>query len=196
MNDPVKNPYAGSSATPGGPFPSGQMSSTINAAGTTGTLITLALMGGLVMISAVITYLIMSNPPEDQSLLRFDGDAMLFLGIGYVAFLSGAVAAVILRSQWKGRAIERLKASDEPLPHPLEGTSPLPRSGLSFLGAVATYTLIGQALLEGPAVINAIFMLIENNFAHAIPIVFAILGIAVQIPTADKIKMMMENAKL
>jgi len=196
MNDPVKEPYAGSSATPGGPFPVGQMPSTIKAAATNGTLITLALMGGLVMVSAVITYLIMSNPPEDQSLLRFDGDAMLFLGIGYVAFLSGVVVAVILRSQGKGRAIERLKASDEPLPHPLEDNSPLPQSGISFLGAVATYTLIGQALLEGPAVINAVFMLMANNFAHAIPIVLAILGIAFQIPTAGKIKMMMENAKL
>jgi hypothetical protein len=172
------------------------MSGTIKTTSATGTLITFALISGVVMISAVMTFMILSNPPEDQSLLRVDGDAMLFLGIGYVAFLGGALAAVILRSQLKGRAIEKLRASHEPLPRPLEGDSPLPQSGQSFLGEVATFTLIGQAVLEGPAIINAIFMLMENNFAHAIPIVIAILWIAAQIPTVDKIKMMMEDAKL
>ena len=196
MSDPAKNPYAASTTTPGGTFPLRQGPGTIGAAATTGTVITLALIGGVVMITGILAFLILSDPPEDQSLFRFDGDVMIFLGIGYLFFFGAAMVALVMRGVMKGQAAAKLRAADEDLPQPLEANSPLPRSGQAFLGAVATYTLIGQALLEGPAVINAIFMFLDNNFAHAIPIALGIVGIAMQIPTAGRIKTLMENAKL
>lgn len=195
MNDPAKNPYVASSSAPGQGFSGGQRPSTINAAATTGTVISLALIGGVFMITAILTFMIMSDPPEDESLIRFDGDAILFLGIGYGVFLASAVAAVVLRGITKGQAVANLKASDEEMPQPLDGNSTLPPSGQAFLGAVATYTLIGQALMEGPAVVNAILMFVENNFAHVIPIILGAIGIALQIPTAGKLKTLIEDVK-
>ncbi|QDV46481.1 hypothetical protein Enr13x_63900 [Stieleria neptunia] len=195
MNDPAQNPYASSSATPGGLFPQGRSAGTIDAAARTGTIISLALISGVVMITVILTYLVFANPPEDQPLMRFDGDAMLFLIIGYGVFVASAGAAIVLRGIMKNQAETRLKASADELPRPLEGGSPLPPSGRAFVGAVATYTLIGQALVEGPAIINAIFMFIDNNLAHLVPIVLAVLGIALQIPTSGKIKASMEDAK-
>ena len=136
MNDPAKNPYAVGSATPGGRFPAAQTLGTINAAATTGTMIGLSLIGGLVFIAGIMSFLTFPDLPEDQSLLRFDADA------------------------------------------------------------IATYTLIGQALFEGPAVFNAILMMTDDNLAHAIPVVIGIVGIALQIPTAGKLTSLMEDAKL
>lgn len=196
MNDPAQNPYAASSETPGGLFPQGRSAGTINTAARTGTVISLALISGVMMITAILAYLVTSNPPKDQGLVRFDGDAMLFLIIGYGIFVGAAGAAIVLRGVMKNQAAAQLKAAAEELPRPLEGDSPLPPSGRAFLGMVATYTLIGQALVEGPAIINAIFMFIDNNLAHLIPIVLAVIGIALQIPTAGKIKALMEDAKL
>nr|WP_143547945.1 hypothetical protein [Rhodopirellula sp. SM50] len=195
MNDPAQNPYASSSKTPGGLFPQGRSAGTINAAARIGTVISLALISGVVMITVILAYLVFSNPPEDQGLLRFDGDAMLFLIIGYGVFVGAAGAAIVLRGIMKNQAAAQLKASAEELPRPLEGDSPLPPSAQAFLGTVATYTLIGQALVEGPAVINAVLMFIDNNLAHLIPIVLAVIGIAMQIPTSGKIKASMEDAK-
>ena len=53
MDDPAKNPYAAGSTTPGGRFPAAQGLGTINAAATTGTMIGLSLIGGLVFIGIV-----------------------------------------------------------------------------------------------------------------------------------------------
>lgn len=195
MNDPAENPYAANAQTPGGRFSQGQSPSTIDATARVGGLISFALIGGVVTITTILSFLILSNPPEDQSLFRFDGDAMIFLAVGYLVFFGSTIAAVVLRGIMKGQAVAKLKSSDEDLPKPLRGDSPLPRSGIAFLGAVSTYTLIGQALMEGPAVVNAILMFIDNNFAHAIPIVLGLIGIAIQIPTAGKIKASMEDAK-
>ncbi|QEF96882.1 hypothetical protein Mal15_09120 [Stieleria maiorica] len=195
MNDPAKNPYVASSATPGGTFPQGQRATTIDAAAKTGTIISLALISGVMMISGILAYLVFANPPEDQSLLRFDGDAMLFLIIGYGVFVASSGAAIVLRGIMKAQAAAQLKSSDVDLPQPLKADSPLPPQAQSFLGAVATYTLIGQALVEGPAIINAVFLFIDNNLAHLVPIVLAVIGILLQIPTAGKLIAAMEEAR-
>ncbi|WP_182868084.1 hypothetical protein [Stieleria mannarensis] len=195
MNDPAKNPYVASSVTPGGSFPQGHGAATIDAAAKTGTIISMALISGVMMISGVLAYLVFANPPEDQSLLRFDGDALLFLAIGYGMFVASAGAAIVLRGIMKQQAAAQLKASGVDLPQPLKADSPLPQPAQAFLGSVATYTLIGQALVEGPAVVNAVFMFIDNNLAHLIPIVLAVIGIALQTPTAGKIMAALEDAR-
>lgn len=196
MEDPAKNPYAASSTQRGATNFGGGAPGTINGAARIGTVITLALVSGVVMMSAIMSFLVLSDPPEEESLFRFDGDAMLFLGVGYVVFLGGAFVAIVMRGLMKGQAAANLRSAGEDFPQPLDGNSSLPPSGRAFVGAFATYTLIGQALLEGPAVINVILMFIENNFAHAIPIVLAIIGILLQIPTAGRIKSAIENTKL
>lgn len=194
MNDPSKNPYTKSSTAPGGRHSGGQGLGTINSVSMIAGLIGYALIGGVIIITAILSFLVLSDPPEDQSLFRFDKDSMVFLAIGYFVFFSGAVASVVVRRILKWYANSRFKASGDELPHLLQADSPLPASAQTFLGSVAAYTLVGQALLEGPAVINAVFLLIQNNFAHLIPIVLAVIGIAIQIPTRGKLTSLLEDA--
>ncbi|MCO8124720.1 hypothetical protein NHH03_23475 [Stieleria sp. TO1_6] len=137
----------------------------------------------------------LSDRDQQQSLFRFDADAMLFLGIGYLVFLGSAIAAVAVRGIMKSQAIRQFQSADEPLPVPLEIDSPLPPSAQTFLGSVATYSLVGQALMEGPAVINAVFLMIGNNLAHLIPIVIAVIGIALQCNTPARLKHLVESVK-
>ena len=193
-DDPAKNPYT---ATSTGSSASGIATdgSTIGAFATTGTTISLGMIGGVLIISVVLSTLVLSDPPEDQSLFRFSGDDMLFLIVGYVIFLGGIAAAVVIRTIMKGQAIAQFNATDPELPHPLDNKSPLPGDARSLLAANQTSTIIGQALMEGPAVVNAIFLLLGDNFAHLIPIVLGIIGIAVQIPTAGKLKQLLEDAR-
>ncbi len=49
-----------------------------------------------------------------------------------------------------------------------------------------------KTLLEGSAVVNAVFMMIGDNLWHLIPIAIAVLAILINIPTMESVKSSME----
>ena len=195
MNDPARNPYTKpSSALQRGPISNGLGQNTINATAITGGIISFALICGVLMMSTCLVFF-MSGLEEGQEPIRFDGDALIFVVVGYAVFIASAVAAVFIRSLMKRQAIAEFKAADEELPQPLEGDSTLPPSAQRFLGTVSTYTLIGQAMMEGPAVINLVLLFIESNYAHVVPVVLGIIGIALQVQTVGRLQSLIRDAK-
>jgi len=193
--DPAKNPYTANAADGGSGFAAGG-TTTINGFATTGMIISLGLVGGVVAVSAVMTFLMLSDPPEDQPVFRFAGESTIFVIVGYAVFIGGAAAAVVLRRVMKQQAVAEFKSSNAELPQPLQPHSPLPGSAVKLLGAAQVYTIVGGALLEGPAVLNAILMFIDHNFAHAIPVFLAVIGILIQVPTAGRYQQLLEDARL
>ena len=193
MNDPAKNPYAASASTPGG-LPGG-LPDSIRQASRTGLIITFALAQGVLVISAVVGYLGVRDLGADQGWIRADGDSMLYILIGFGVFVVNGVLAFVLSSSMKRSAVAEFQSSNEEVPQPLEDDTTLGPAASKLLGMSATWTLVGQALLEGSAVINAVFMMLASNLIFVIPILFAIVGIAFQAPFPGKLRAMIENTR-
>lgn len=186
MNDPAKNPYTASADAAGAAFTSGAKLNTVGATVTMGWVITAALLGGVVLMTALMIYLAFSDPPEEGGWFRFGGDSMLLLIVGYVVFFGGVVGAIAARLFIQQQGIARFQARQRELPEPLDGDTPLPAEAQHFVGSLMAATLVGQALLEGPAIANAILMMLESNLAHLVPIGLAAIGIVLQVPTRDR----------
>ena len=192
-DDPSRNPYT-SSRVSGGVTAGAPGVLSIQAASRTGLIITFALVQGLLVTAGICGYLGIQNLGPGVAALRIDTDSILFLAIGFGIFFINCVLAVVLPMVMKSKADMDLANSNEPLPQPLEDDTELPTAAQTALGAAATRRLISQALLEGGAIINAIFMLIESNLVFAIPVAIAVVGIGVQAPLASRVRAMLENA--
>ncbi len=193
MNAPAHNPYT--SPKHGGPINlfKGQGPVTINAAATTGTIISFSLISGVFTIAGVLLFL-MPQRDTERPLLQMDFESMTFLAVGGFVFVGSTVATFLVRSAMKRQSSQMLRDANESLPQPLKSDSPLPESAQRFLGAVATYTLIGQALMEGPAIVNLVLMFLDENYLHLIPVALGVIGIVLQIPTAGRLQSAIETA--
>ncbi len=196
MNDPAKNPYAASPSEPDVENAAANPPATIKECSKTGTIITFALVQGLLVIAAIMGWMGLSSRDEDVPLFRIDdGESLIFIVIGFGVFIVSSVVAIVIRKTMRSKAIHDFQMSGEEIPTPLSDDTPVGPSGRRLLGASATYTLIGQALMEGPAVINAILMFLESNFLFAIPVVIGLIGIAVQVPTTGRLHQLFDEAK-
>lgn len=194
-DDPAKNPYTSGSGSFGqANSPGGAM--TIAGFASIGTLISIALVTGLLLISGFMSYMVLSDPPEDAPVFQFGGDNLLFLIIGYAVFFVCAATAFVIPAMMRRQAMETYKVSNAQLPQPLEPKSTLPAEAQSLLAVNQSATLVGQALMEGPAVANAVLMLVGENLAHLAPIALAVVGIAMQVPTAGKLQNLLEEARM
>jgi hypothetical protein len=69
----------------------------------------------------------------------------------------------------------------------------LPPAVARFVSAEQTATLVGQAILEGGAMINLVLMMLDHRIAlHLIIVVAAIIGIAFMTPTVDRLRRSIE----
>ena len=192
MNDSPKNPYATTDVTGSGA--NGYL--TINQTSKVGMMITGGLIMGLLVTTVILSAMAIKEIPQGESLVRFDGDSMLFVMIGFAVMLGGAIAAFVLPRILNQNAADQLRSSSVEIPSPLRADGNLPSAGQQFLGARMSSTIIGQALLEGPAMVNAVFLLLDQDFAHLIPVVIAIVGILIQIPTPGKLINAFEDARM
>lgn len=190
-HDPVQNPYTKTSGEDD--YGDVQGPSTIRQSATINQIISLALIGGLIAITSVVSFLVISNVENKADLWAIEQEDYLFLGLGYGIFIASACASVFMRLQTKMAAAHRFQAAHRERPTTINEDTTFP--GLpSLLAGYATANIIGAALLEGPAVINAIFMMIDDNLWHLIPIGCAVVGILITLPTATKIKHFVENS--
>ncbi len=185
-------PHPQGSAHNSGPY-------TVATAVRVGQIITFALAQGVLLVAAVMTYLALSNDagqqaqgepqPEpviaDGGLLGSPDLLMLLIGLSIAAIC--CFAAVLIPSLIRQRAIDRFHASNESLPMPLQAHDDLPPAARDLVQSRMTATLTSQALLEGAGMINAIFLLISPHLLYLVPIVIAVFGIVVQVPTVAKL---------
>ncbi|MCC9602818.1 hypothetical protein LOC67_19885 [Stieleria sp. JC731] len=192
MIDSPNNPYVspGGSSGPGNTRAPNSISQTAK----TGLVITFALINGVVVVAGILSYLSLGDFPEDLPLIRFGQDEWLFLAIGGLATLLTIPVAIVLPKIMKGQAAERLRSTDLDFPQPIDTNATLPPEGRHFLGAFQSSTLIGQALFEGPAMLNAVFVFIDHNFAHLFFVAVGIAGIVLLAPTPQKLINAIEDA--
>lgn len=191
MSDSAQNPYATGST--GG---SSDGLSQLRMAAKTGSVITLALAMGIVTVSVILGFMASQKDFGDSNAFRLDADSMVFVVIGFGKFLVCVAACVILRSVSKRKVAEIMQSSETPFPVPIREDSKLPPVTKAATQTLFTSTLIGQALFEGGAMLNAILMFLDQNFIFLIPIVLGIAGVLFQMPTESRLRSALENASV
>lgn len=194
MNDPVPNPYAAGASDPGGQPQQGSQNQTIASASRTGSAITAALAMGLIAFTGIALFLRFSDSDSDQGWVPTDESEMIFLAIGLLAFVSSFAVSLVLPKLMRRAQQERFRSEQEVLPQPLLDDAVLPPSARFFLGGEMTQILVGQALCEGPAVMNLVFFLIKGNLLHLIPVGLGLLGILARVPTTQKLRARLQEA--
>lgn len=193
MNDPARNPYASGSGTG---VDSNNGAAQFRGAVQTGKLITFGLLMGLLTTTSILTVLWITSGPHEKPVFRFDEDSMIFIVIGFGKLIICSIGWVVMRLLFNRKIAEILKSSSEPFPVPIRDDTLLPPQTQTAIQAMVTSNLIGQALMEGPAMLNAILMFIEHNAIFAIPVVIGFVGVLLQLPTVSKYKSRLENAAL
>ncbi|MDM4016706.1 hypothetical protein [Roseiconus lacunae] len=189
MNDSPTNPYLSDQSAPG---VGGQES--IEATAKIGMIITFSLATGILFITGILTYMTLRHLPDDAALVRLGGDDLLFLVVGFGIMLAALPAALVVPRLMRKQAFNHTRISELNLPRPIRPETELPAETRPVLGAIMGSVLVGQAICEGSAITNAILMMINENFAHLVPVVIGFIGVIVQIPTTGKIVRMIEDA--
>lgn len=184
MTNPAQNPYTSSlpadqpGGQPGAQLSRGEIDQLIRV----NQIITFALANGIVVITAVMGYLTWSNN-DGEFKFAFSGDDFLFPLIGFVMVGAtipfGLIVKRVIFQQAREQAA-RLQPSSS------AGDDELVVS-TEVMGRIASGTIIGQAAAEGGAVLNAVLMMIGDNFIHLIPIGVAFLAVIVQVPTYGRL---------
>ncbi|MGB7346137.1 MAG: hypothetical protein WBD20_18105 [Pirellulaceae bacterium] len=204
MTDPVQNPYI----TPGSAGSGGDANPSIKGVARVGMIITLAMVQGIVVITAIILYLTIDNDKLDpngaaQPRVAAEPTDWLMPGLGLLFGLIACVAAFVVTRVMKSIAMNKFRQHNSlhSTPHSDIPRSDIPRSGIQstpqvtqLLGALQTKTIVGQVILEGAAVINAVFMMIDGNLIHLAVIGILIAGILFQLPTVSKYQAMIDEA--
>lgn len=165
-----------------------------------GQIITFALAKGAVIFSAVAVYLVLSGTFIGDGGNEAAGNGAgataggLTLGqalplLGALLLAAGGVAAVWVPGLIRNKAIGRFRQSGETIDHPLAEQTPLPPATPigELVAGLMSATLVSQAILEGVASANAIFIILTGQWFLMIPASIAIFGIVVQVPTAGKV---------
>ncbi|NNE01449.1 MAG: hypothetical protein HKN47_29400 [Pirellulaceae bacterium] len=205
MTDPVRNPYSSQTSVDGGVLnggaaDGGELESYLVPFVRTGSIITLALAQGVVMIVAVLWFVGMSNRPVpdaadaavpadvdpaavDPAVLGGDG---VLLAVGVGAAVLACIVAFILPRMIRRAAIDQYQQATPAEQPNAKGAAVVTAPLRQLLGASQTATLVGQAVLEGAAVLNAIMMFLNHNWIHLVPIAILLLGILIQMPTVQR----------
>lgn len=171
----------------------------------TGQIITLALAKGIVIIGLIFGVLLI----DDQ---RAFGNAEVWLPLGGGLFAVLLVGAFLASKRLRSGGVSRLRQHRE-VAAMHEGTpantttaamrekwiqwddkAPLPLPLRPFLAGEQSATIVGQAMLEGSAVINLVFALLDGSYAHFLFAFLAMIGLVSMIPTITKLRKRIEIA--
>lgn len=193
MTDPVQNPYISPELNMESAL-GGSLSEFIRP----GMIITFALAQGVLIITAILYFFVMdgpasANPVGPNAPPAGNGDLVL-PGIGIAAAVGACVIAFVLRKMLRQTSINKYRAT-ETNPQPLTSQDASLTSAMrQLMQDSQTGTLIGQAILEGAAVMNAILMMIDNHPIHLAPIAILLAGIVIQLPTVSKKRQLAKEA--
>jgi hypothetical protein len=196
VDDPVQNPYIDA-----GSFDAqGDSGASIKERVRIGMIITFALVQGLVIMTAIILFVSQGDAPipaDNAGAMPPAGGDWVLPGIGLVACIGACFASFFVVTMMKRVATGKFRSEAPPKTQPLNLASEkaLPRPVAQLLGASQTWTIVGQAILEGAAVINVVLMLIDHNYIHLAAIGILIAGIVIQLPTVSKSLTLIENAR-
>lgn len=187
INDPVRNPYTSPEVDDAAAIDAiGDAS--LNSVARTGQVITFALIQGLVCIGAILLYLTWAGNAPDSS-------PLWIAGLGIAAAIVSWIAAAFIPATLRRQATRQLQSTALQIDLPASDDATLAAALQRFVAAQQTATLVGQALLEGGAMINLVLMLIDHRIIlHLTMVLAAIIGIAFMTPTIDRIRKSAERA--
>lgn len=183
----------------------GSLPGTIRAAVTTGQIITLALAKGVLIIAVIFIVLNLDDdgqPDQAAILLPLGGGMLAVLAAGAFAITTFLRSRAIskFRSHDTVSAMREVSTADRVAEQERQrwidwdAKSPPPIELRQFLADQQTYTLIGQAMMEGAAVMNLVFYMIDCNAVHLVFAAIAFVAILAMIPTIGKTRARIEQA--
>ena len=196
------NPYVPSSETEALAFGTpGQAASvsTLKGYARIGQMITFALTQGIIVIAGVFLFITVR---EDQEVAAPQVYMMIGAGAFAMSLVAGFLVPSLIRSQAmtqfrRAEEVVQMRSSsvmgdpnsqlrDEWIQWEADKSLPLPLNRL--LAANQTSTLVGQAVLEGAAIINLVFFLLNGTFLHLILAAMCIVGILSMVPTVSRLR--------
>ena len=183
MDDPVKNPYISPADTAKSSTFGGE--TTLIGYVRTGQIITFSLIMGVVFMAGILMVIGKDGEPNSKPELFL----WLGVGLGCLACVASFVLSRVLRAQ--ALSSFRQQASDADLP--AADDKLVTPAVHQLLSSAFTAQLVGQSVLEGVAVVNAILMLLDHNLLHLAVIAVMIVGIALHVPTTAKRQELIEE---
>ncbi|MFG0286727.1 MAG: hypothetical protein ACF8CQ_01040 [Rhodopirellula sp. JB044] len=169
-----------------------------------GQLLSFALASGIVTTSAVFLFLVSQREPDAEQ------PGWIFLAIGGGVFVASLVVSFLLRLMLKSNAASSLRQTQEAEEVCRGGAAasqsardawenwdaeePLPRPLIGFLSATQTSRIVAQAVLEGAAMINLVFTMLDGNLIHFAFAAFCLVGVIAMTPTTGKVRSEIRSA--
>ncbi|TWT83475.1 hypothetical protein CA13_49400 [Planctomycetes bacterium CA13] len=183
MNDPVRNPYLNREAAASSPD---QLRGFVR----TNQIIWFALIQGTVLITAILGYMSFTSEPlaerPPDAMPAGLGDYVLPM-VGVTFGVGAIVVSLVLTRMLRQTAINKFAACNESVQRPVDENVPLTHAVTQLLSASSAMSIVGMAIPEGAAVLNAVLMLIDGQpLIHLCVIIVCVAAIAVQFPTTQK----------
>lgn len=185
MNTPIQNPFIPPRSTDD---KSSVSFDDLNQHVRVGMIITFALVQGVIIIAAI--FWLMSDGDAEQAaadrrVAEGSIDQVMFI-VGLVATSVSAILAFVMVKTMRAAAITKFRASGETIELPIRADTKLQGSAAALLSASYAWTLVGQALLEGAAVMNLVLMYLDGNMLHLGLAAIGLIGIVMLTPTMGK----------
>ena len=114
--------------------------------------------------------------------------------IGLAAGIGACLIAFVIPRMLRRIATAKFKASKQEEDSEVSPESALTGNQNQLVKSSQAATLIGQAVLEGAAMMNLVLFLIDPNAVFVGVALICLVGIVVQVPTASKLQQCIENA--
>ncbi|MFG0265950.1 MAG: hypothetical protein ACF8AM_12495 [Rhodopirellula sp. JB055] len=155
-----------------------------------GRVITLGLVAGCVFVGVILGVIGGDNAPE--------GDMTLMVLIGVAALVLNIVMAFLVPAMLRSTSVAKLKAADGAAASARTWSQwperePMPMALSEFLKTDQIARLIGQAMLEGAAMINFVMMFLTRSPVNLMCAVVALVGIVAMFPTVGRMRDRIES---
>lgn len=188
MPVPIQNPYLSSdevqtSSTDGG---------TVGSRTRVGQIISAALGLGILMTTGVMLSVAFGSPSEDS----FATQEFVLLLVGMMVCVGSLTVATVAGLALRRRAIKTYAATLGDQAPKIETGTPATGALGTLLGQLQVRQIVGQAVLEGSAMINAMLMMVDGNLLHIAPIAVALISVLLMTPTIPKTQAVIDSAFL
>ena len=191
-HDPVQNPYTAPSSEPGGGQSPFKGLATIDDCAKTNQIIGLALISGVTIITGIMLFMVITGADKDDDLFEI-GEDLIFLVIGFGMFLVCTAMSFVVTSAMRRQFVENFRSTHGGSDTTIKDDESFQGSH-QLLGGFSTSFIVGAALLEGSAVVNAIFLMLGDNLLHLIPVGLVVGLLLARLPSRARVRHFVENA--
>ena len=197
--DPVRNPYLASGQDSEGQHTDSPGNATVGGRIRTAQVVTIALVMGATTMAAVlvfVTFFSGANDIRDAAPGNPAGGGVdVILVIACFVSFSAFVASLIVPRFIRAAAINQFRGREDKTELPLTGEESLTPPLADLIGRYATATLVGQAILEGAANINLVFMVINANPLHLVIAAVMVAGVLAYWPAVGRFESWIRQAR-